>query len=121
MAVIVPLFGIVRPSSAVSAGLFAVAAFLGGARTLLGNAFGLRAAPERRVAVMAARAAANQFGYFVGSLAAGAALAVSGYGALGATMGVLSLGAAATLVRRGTSFEGSRRPWRHLFLYRTRA
>ena len=51
MAVIVPLFGIVRPSSAVSAGLFAVAAFLGGARTLLGNAFGLQAAPERRVAV----------------------------------------------------------------------
>ena len=40
-----------------------------------------------------------QFGYFAGSIAGGAALAVGGYGALGATMGALFLAAAATLAR----------------------
>ncbi len=100
MAVIVPLFGIVRPSSAVSAGLFAVAAFLGGARTLLGNAFGLQAAPERRVAVMATRAAANQFGYFVGSAVGGIALAAAGYPGLAIVLGLLFVAAAAALSTR---------------------
>ncbi len=38
-----------------------------------------------------------QFGYFVGSIAGGAALALGGYSALGAAMGLLFLGAAATL------------------------
>jgi predicted MFS family arabinose efflux permease len=74
-----------------------------------------------RPAVIGLRAATMQFGYFVGSLAAGTALAVFGYSALGATTGVLSLGAAVTLVRRGPSFERSRRPWRLLSLYRIRA
>ena len=100
MAVIVPLFGIVRPSSAVSAGLFAVAAFLGGARTLLGNAFGLQAAPERRVAVMAARAAANQFGYFVGSAVGGIALAAAGYPGFAVVLGLLFVAAAAAVSAR---------------------
>jgi predicted MFS family arabinose efflux permease len=100
MAVIVPLFGIVRPSTAVSAGLFAVAAFLGGARTLLGNAFGLQAAPERRVAVMATRAAANQFGYFVGSAVGGIALAAAGYPGLAVVLGLLFVAAAAALSTR---------------------
>ena len=45
------------------------------------------------------RAATMQFGYFAGSIAGGAALALGGYSALGATMGLLFLGAAATLVR----------------------
>ena len=40
-----------------------------------------------------------QFGYFAGSIAGGAALALGGYSALGATMGLLFLGAAA-LARR---------------------
>lgn len=100
MAVIVPLFGIVRPSSDVSAGLFAVAAFLGGARTLLGNAFGLQTAPEQRVAVMAARAAANQFGYFVGSAIGGIALAAAGYPGLAVVLGLLFVAAAAALSAR---------------------
>ena len=43
------------------------------------------------------RAATMQFGYFVGSIAGGLALAVGGYGALGATMGLGFLGAAAML------------------------
>ena len=121
LAVTDGLFGIARADVATSATLLSIAAFVSGGRTLIASAFALATPPHVRPGVIGLRAATMQFGYFVGSLAAGAALAVSGYGALGATMGVLSLGAAATLVRRGTSFEGSRRPWRHLFLYRTRA
>ena len=41
-----------------------------------------------------------QFGYFVGSIGGGAALTLGGYSALGATMGLLFLGAAVTLARR---------------------
>jgi predicted MFS family arabinose efflux permease len=41
-----------------------------------------------------------QFGYFVGSIAGGLALAVGGYNALGATMGILFLGAAALVAQR---------------------
>jgi DHA1 family inner membrane transport protein len=100
MAATVPLVGAVRPNAAVSTVLLAVAAFLGGARTLLANAFGLQAAPERRVAVMAARAAANQFGYFVGSAAGGVALAVSGYPGLALMLGLLFVGSAAVLTGR---------------------
>jgi predicted MFS family arabinose efflux permease len=98
MAVLVALLGSVRPTPAVSAFLLASMAFLGGGRTLLGNVFGLRAAPEQRVAAMAARAAANQFGYFVGSAAGGVALAVWGYAGLGVTLGLLFAVAAAALV-----------------------
>jgi DHA1 family inner membrane transport protein len=100
MAVIVPLVGAIRPDASVSAFLLAVAAFLGGGRTFLGNAYGLQAAPERRHAVMAARAAANQFGYFVGSAIAGAALAVASYPGLGLVLSLLLLAAAAVLTSR---------------------
>ena len=105
MAAVVPLVGAVRPGASVSAVLLAVAAFLGGARTLLGNAYGLQAAPERRHAVMAARAAANQFGYFLGSAIAGAALALGGYPGLGVALGALFVGAAALLTSRSTVRE----------------
>jgi hypothetical protein len=43
-----------------------------------------------------------QFGYFVGSIAGGVALAVGGYGAFGGTMAALFLGAAAILAGRPT-------------------
>jgi predicted MFS family arabinose efflux permease len=97
LAAVVPLIGTLRSNGPLSAALLAVAAFLGGARTLLGNAYGLRAAPERRVSVMAARAAANQFGYFIGSAAGGAALAAWGYPGLGVALAVLFVGAAASV------------------------
>jgi predicted MFS family arabinose efflux permease len=97
LAAVVPLIGTLRLNGPLSAALLAVAAFLGGARTLLGNAYGLRAAPERRVSVMAARAAANQFGYFIGSAAGGAALAAWGYPGLGVALAVLFVGAAASV------------------------
>jgi predicted MFS family arabinose efflux permease len=73
----------------VSAALLAAASFLGGGRTLLGNAYGLAARQELRLPAMAARAAANQLGTFVGAAAAGAALAAGGYGLFGL---VLALG-----------------------------
>jgi len=83
MALLVGLFGVLRPAPGVSAALLAATSFLGGGRTLLGNAYGLAARPERRLPAMAARAAANQLGTFVGAATAGAALAVGGYGLFG--------------------------------------
>ena len=69
-----------------------------------------------------------QFGYFAGSIAGGAALAVGGYGALGAAMGGLLLAAARLVGRRparrraaggATSAEPRPRPVLPL-LYRAR-
>src|SRR5262249_18237117 len=104
MAAFVALRGVVRPAAAVSAGLFDAVAFLAGGRTLVGSAYGLRVGRENRSAAMAVRAAANQFGYFVGAAAGGAALAFRGYVGLGAVLGLLLVVAAATLTdprRRG--------------------
>ena len=46
---------------------------------------------------MGARAAANQFGYFVGSAAGGIALGLSGYPGLGIVLGALFVAAALPL------------------------
>lgn len=97
LAAATALFGAFRPSLAASTALFCTAAFASGGRTFLASAFGLAAAPERRPAVMAMRAASIQFGYFTGSFAAGAALALGGYAAFGATIGALFLSAALVL------------------------
>ena len=91
------LFCATRTGIAASTALLASAAFVAGGRTLVASAFGLATAPEIRPAVMGLRAATMQVGYFAGSIAGGAALAVGGYSALGATMGALFLAAAATL------------------------
>lgn len=99
LAAAVVLFGVLRLGVAVSAGLFATAAALAGARTLAGNAAGLAVAPERRMGAMSARSAVNQFGYFIGSAVAGAALAAFGYAGVGVAAGVLLVAAAAALVR----------------------
>jgi DHA1 family inner membrane transport protein len=92
-------FGACRPSLIVSAALFAAAAFAAGGRTLLSSAFGLAVSPELRPAAMAARAASMQFGYFTGSSIAGAALALGGYTAFGATISAIFLCAAVVLNR----------------------
>jgi DHA1 family inner membrane transport protein len=94
----VVVFGAVRPSTAVSAMIFAALAFVMAARTLSGSVLGLELAPDRRLAVMGVRAAGLQFGYLVGSAAGGLALAAGGYPALGALLGALCLAAAATYV-----------------------
>jgi predicted MFS family arabinose efflux permease len=91
LAVGVALLGIVRPALPVSAAIFAATGFIAGGRTLIGSAVGLDSAPERRLAVMGARAAAAQLGYFLGSAAAGGALASGGYPAWGLALGFLLL------------------------------
>jgi len=108
LAVATALFGIVRPSLGASAALFSFAAFCAGGRTLLASAYGLSAPQEVRAAAVALRAAAMQFSYFTGSFTAGAALAVGGYGAFGATIGALFLAAALVLGRAATGDERSR-------------
>jgi hypothetical protein len=97
LAAITALLGVVRPSLAVSAVLFSAAAFGAGGRTFISSAFGLAVPPELRPGAMALRAASMQFGYFIGSFAAGTALALGGYPALGAAVGALFLASAATL------------------------
>jgi predicted MFS family arabinose efflux permease len=92
------LFGTARTGVATSAALFAGAAFVAGARTLVATAFAVAAPPELRPAVTGLRAATMQFGYFAGSIAGGAALALGGFSALGVTMGGFFLAAAATAV-----------------------
>ena len=128
LAVTDGLFGAVRPGIGASTALFASAAFVAGGRTLVASAFALATAPEMRPAVTGLRAATMQFGYFAGSIAGGAALAVGGYGAFGATMSALFLAAAGTLARRSdpqrTSVEREPAPPRPRAplpaLYRTR-
>jgi predicted MFS family arabinose efflux permease len=95
--------GTLRHDLVVSALLLALCGSLAGGRTFLANVFGLQLAPERRLALMSARTAALNFGYFVGAGVGGAALALGGYAALGVALGTLV--AAGTLqyadLRRG--------------------
>jgi len=92
LAAVVPVFGAVRPGLAVSGALLAAAAFLAAGRMLMGNAFGLKTAPDQRLAVTSARAAANQFGYFLGAGIGGVALTADGYAGLGLALGGLFAG-----------------------------
>jgi predicted MFS family arabinose efflux permease len=107
LAAAVALFGIVRPALPVSAALFAAAGFVAGGRTLIGSAVGLEAAAEKRRAVMGARAAAQQLGYFLGSAVGGLALAAGGYPLLGAALALLFVASALAFLvdahGRGTS------------------
>jgi len=88
-AVLVVLFGAVRPAAAVSGALLAAAAFCIGGRTIAGSALGLQVCSQRRVFAMRIRTAATQFGYLLGAALGGVALAAGGYPALGATLGAL--------------------------------
>lgn len=94
-AVALLLFGEVRPSPAVSLVLLSITAFVSGARTFAGGAFGL-AASEHRLAVMGIRGAANQFGYLIGASTGGIALLLGGYSLLGIVFAAL-LGLSALL------------------------
>jgi predicted MFS family arabinose efflux permease len=100
LAVAVPVFGVVRGGVVVSSALFGAAAFVAGGRMLIGNAFGLRAAPEHRLAVMGVRAATTQLGYFVGAAAAGAGLQIGGYTGLGIVLGGFFLASALVQLER---------------------
>lgn len=93
-------FGVARTSVAVSTVLFAAAAFAAGARTLIASAYGLSVAPAFRASLTSLRAATMQFGYFLGSIAGGIALTAGGYSAVGLTMSVFFLFAAAIVSQR---------------------
>jgi predicted MFS family arabinose efflux permease len=107
LAVLMVLVGAVRESFLASGILLSGAAFVAGGRTLLGSSFGLAAAPEHRMALMGARAAANQFGYFFGAAIGGVAIAVSGYAGLGLVLGTLFVAAALSLSRVGHKLRAS--------------
>ena len=110
LALATALFGAVRPSVWVSAILFSAAAAAAGGRTFVSSAYGLAAPPETRVGAMAMRAASMQFGYFAGTFAAGTALALGGYAAFGAVIGLLFVGAGIVLAAPRRSRRGDRSP-----------
>ena len=83
------VLGAIRPSAWFSVAAFSVLCFIAGGRTLAGSARALGLAPELRLGVTGARAAAIQTGYFVGAAVGGAALAVGGYGLLGVAFAAL--------------------------------
>jgi predicted MFS family arabinose efflux permease len=103
MAAGVAVFGAVRPALLPSAGVFAALAFLGGARTMVGSAYGLAAAPRARVAAMSVRAAALQFGYLLGAVVGGVALSAGGYATLGFVLAALLVLAAVPHLLPGRS------------------
>jgi DHA1 family inner membrane transport protein len=94
-AVVLALFA-VRPSWPVSAALFAVAAGVGGARTLAGSARGLELAVADPVSSTGVRAAAQQLGYLVGAALGSLGLEAGGLPALGLVLAALFTAAAAT-------------------------
>lgn len=79
MTISVAAFCLIRPDPVTSTVLLAVLAFFAGGRTLAGGALGLIVGSANRAAAMGVRAAAQQFGYFLGSIVGGVALAVAGY------------------------------------------
>lgn len=88
-AVLVAVFGGVRPSLGFSAAALALLAFVVAARTIAGSALGLEVCSHRRTFAMRVRTAANQFGYLLGSALGGIALATGGYTALGLVFAAL--------------------------------
>src|SRR5215216_5777849 len=68
-----------RPTAALTLAVLAVMAFINGWRSMVASALGMGTAPEDKLAVMAMRAAANQFGYLLGGAAGGLAFARAGF------------------------------------------
>jgi predicted MFS family arabinose efflux permease len=91
---LVVVLGAWRPALWVSAVTFAALTFVAAGRTIAGSALGLEVCSRRRMFAMRIRAAATQFGYLLGTVAGGLALAGGGYPALGMTFGALFLLAA---------------------------
>jgi predicted MFS family arabinose efflux permease len=92
------------PGALSALAVLSVGAFINGWRSMLASSLGMDAAPDDKVAVMALRAAANQFGYLVGAATGGIALAFGGFPALGAVFAALFVfGAAAHVPPRRRS------------------
>jgi MFS transporter, DHA1 family, inner membrane transport protein len=89
------VLGAVRPAPALTLAVLATMAFVNGWRSMIASALGMDTAPEDTIAVMAMRAAANQFGYLLGAAAGGLALALSGFPGLGVALAGLFAAAVA--------------------------
>lgn len=100
MAVITLLFAAAHLSLTFSLLIFALLAFLGGARTLVASALGLRVSGTEQLEGMGLRTAAVQFGYLLGATAGGAGLALAGWPGLGAALCLLLALAAFPHLRR---------------------
>ena len=80
------VLGTVRPTAALTLAVLGCMAYVNGWRSMVASTVGMGTAPEDKVAVMAMRAAANQFGYLLGAAAGGLALAVAGFSGLGVAL-----------------------------------
>jgi predicted MFS family arabinose efflux permease len=108
-AVAVLGFTLLRPAPALTLALLAAMAFVNGWRSMVASALGMDTAPEDKLAVMALRAAANQFGYLLGAAAGGLALAVAGFPGLGVALGAM-FGAAVLVHAPALTGPGRRVP-----------
>jgi predicted MFS family arabinose efflux permease len=79
--------------------VFFLSASAGGLRTAVSSTLGLAQLPEMPGSMMAARTAATQSGYLLGGLTGGAALAWSGYAALGIVLATGLFLSAALILR----------------------
>jgi predicted MFS family arabinose efflux permease len=92
--VAVVVLGAVRPAAAITLAILAAMAFVNGWRSMIASALGMDTVPEDKIAVMSMRAAANQFGYLLGAVAGGLALALAGFVGLGVALAGLFAAAA---------------------------
>lgn len=93
---------IVRPSVGLSVVVFALFAFLGGARTIAGSALGIRLGGAEQLRAMSLRTVAVQFGYLAGAGIGGLGLAAAGWSGLGVALAAM-LAASAVLLVAGWS------------------
>jgi MFS transporter, DHA1 family, inner membrane transport protein len=92
---LVVVLGAVRPGIGFTLAVMGVMAFFNGWRTMVASSHGMDAVSDDPVAMMSVRGAANQFGYLVGALAGGLAIAAGGFTALGVVLGALFAAGAA--------------------------
>jgi len=90
----VVILGAVRPTAAITLAVLAFMAFVNGWRSMIASALGMDTVPEDKIAVMSMRAAANQFGYLLGAVAGGLALALGGFAGFGVALAGLFAAAA---------------------------
>ena len=98
-AVAVLVLGAERPSIVLTLAVFAAMAYVNGWRSMVASSMGMGSAPDDKVAVMAMRAAANQFGYLLGAAVGGLALAAAGFTGLGVALAALFLGSVLVTTR----------------------
>lgn len=104
MAAAALILGAVRPSFGFSVAMFALIAFLAGARMIAGSAVGLDLAGVGALQAMSIRAASMQGGYLGGAVLGGVGLALGGWSVVGAVLAVpLLVSVAVTAADRGSA------------------